>query len=139
MPGKFYAPLTVALIEEGNLEKDLQEEFAAQMREHVAFVKKYGEDADKSTSELVLKIKLKYDGEDGFSVKSTVDHKCPGRLPHVTRARLDVTEDGEEVIVVRRAGSDHNEPRQAKLATVDGRAIVDGEAVEAPAVKTLGK
>lgn len=121
-----HSPLTLDLIEEGRFMEHANEDLSKLMHALTEHVKKYGRDLSIGTkAQLNIKVVLKFEGRDvsDFSVLTTTELKLPGRPAEVTVAVAATEQTGEETLFVRNSGSAHDNPKQARLATDDGRAI----------------
>lgn len=127
--GKSFVPMQFRGIDEGRLAEALDEELATLARDHLSHIKKYEDDLPaKTKSILTLKITIEHNAEaseDGMhSIKGAITRTLPARPSSATLAIEDHEQlTGEQMLFTRTAGSDKTNPRQGKLATLDGRAI----------------
>jgi hypothetical protein len=130
-----FVPLTLQGLDEGEFLDDADAEFAALQKRLVAFVRQYGDKADKAVAELNIKLTIKCEDPQNnlCSVKSAFALKIPCRPASVSAAIMDSDPEGDEGLFVQRSGSSAGNPRQQKLATRDGRCVdmETGEPIEA--------
>lgn len=122
-----YDEITLAAIEEGRFRRDVDDALATCAQALLKNLRVYDDDgaSAKATFSVTLK-RLKSGGEDAFSLKTSVKLALPGRPDSLTLA----VQDGDQ-LVVRRSGSTEDSPRQAVLATQDGRAVLADGAAQA--------
>lgn len=130
-----YTPLTLPLIEEGQLMADLEAAFASLQAQLVAFREVYGDNARGAKATLALKIVLvsstNKDDPHTFGVKSTLHTSAPNRPATITIAQGDVNPDtGQPALFVRLEGSTEDPPRQAHLPLVEGQPVTEPAAGE---------
>ncbi len=135
-----FTPLSFSLIEEGELEKDLNDALAEVNKGLLDYRRKFGiEAANKAKGEVVLKIGVTCsDAKEGiYNIRGEVSKKIPTRPPRVTSAIADMEQDGVETLFTRRSGTTKDDPRQMRLATEAGEAIdpETGEKLEQPNVE----
>lgn len=121
-----YVPLTPALIDEGLFIEDMNQELASLQSGLVQFLKQYGEKAEKAVAKLTIEIALKVENvndEGAYSIKTTMKATLPKRPASVSIAMGGVDDHDRMALFVRKTGSDSDTPKQAKLATRDGRTI----------------
>jgi hypothetical protein len=123
-----FVPLTGQLIDEGEFLGDLNLELAELQNAIVQFCRLHGEKSKGAVGKLQVEIAIKVENPDdqGYSVKTTMKSVQPKRPATVSLAMGGTGDDGRQALFVRKSGSDDTQPRQMKLATKDGRAIVDG-------------
>lgn len=127
---KFCELDSLDLLEEGNFIAEANQALRDLSRALAAFRKEHGNAAKGSKAELKLAVVLKCENADQllFSIRTAIDRKLPTRPARVTTALETSADDETETLFVRLSGSDGSHPSQLKLATSDGREIVDGKA-----------
>jgi len=130
-----YEPVTLNQVEEGKFLEDLEHEFAALQNKLCLFANQYGERADKSVAELVIKLKLGcVSAKDGmYVIKSEIVQKTPPRPAHVSMAIQAEDDEGNLRLFAQPQGTADEDPHQTRLA-LDGNVIpetdTDGVIVE---------
>lgn len=132
MAATTFVPLTGQLIDEGEFLGDLNLELADLQNVIVQFCRLHGEKAKGAIAKLQVDIAIKVENPDdqAYSVKVAIKAQHPKRPASVSLAMGGTGDDGKQALFVRSSGSDDDNPRQLKLATRDGRAIVDGKPQE---------
>lgn len=123
--GKF-APLALELIDEGRYLKDVNLGIDKIVQAMIQYKKDHGKTAATGVkAELHCKLVLCFDGLDDsdFSVKGTTAVKMPGPPARTTRAIENEEQDGQPHLWVRASGGTNDSPRQAVIATHDGRTV----------------
>lgn len=116
-------PLQISKIDEGRFLKLLDGDLEKAVSELMEFVRLYPEHAEGAKAAVTAKVSLACESSEAYSVKTQVKIDVPGRPANVTMAIHEITQSGEEFLTVKPSGSDHNDPRQGKLCTDDGRGI----------------
>lgn len=129
--GKKFVPLSFALVDEGELARDVDEALADTSRELFAHRRRYGVEATaKAKAEVTIKVTIQAGVEDAdYSIKGSISKKVPGRPARTSIALQDRDDQHQETLFVRATGSDESSPRQGKLVTDRGEVIdqVTGE------------
>lgn len=127
--GSKFVPLTLELVDEGELVRDINAELADVQKRLIAFVKSHGDKALKSSAKLKIEIAIVCTNpnprDQAFAIKSQLSTMFPKRPASVSLAMAGDTQDDEPCLFVRQSGSDNTPPAQGKLATRDGREITD--------------
>lgn len=138
-----YRPLTLGLIEQGQLERDFNEEFLKVQQRLCAYVDAWGERAGKAKAEVTLKLTMVADRPEDFlfSVKGSITHKLPSRPARITSCFSDKGEDGQPCLFSRASGTTPGEVRQAVIFTDDGKPVdpATGEVMEPTTVLPAGE
>jgi len=134
-----FKPLTLDLIEEGTLKRDLEEQLENLQRALCVYVEEHGAQAEKAVATLKLTIKIRCESVDdnAFSVTGKIDKQIPTRPARSTLAIMDHDENERPTLFAQASGTSRTDPKQGKLMTDDGRAIdpATGE-VAAPKAKS---
>lgn len=123
---KNFKPLTFGMIEEGKLAVDLDEQLEKLHRAMGRYLEENGEDAQKATATLTLKIKIRCeDAKEGvFGVAGNIGIALPARPARSTMAIKDLDENGDACLFARASGTTVDaDPRQMKLVTNKGEPI----------------
>lgn len=142
MGSKFTALRKLSQIEEGELERSLNEKIESEAQYLIGHTRRYGISAT-AKHKCVIQLSITIEPGDGrrggkggveeaedYLVSGKITTKRPGRPTRMTRVIHEQEQTGEDVLFVRASGSDEGDPRQMKLATRDGRAV-DPETGEA--------
>jgi hypothetical protein len=141
MGTKFAALKKLKQIEEGELERSLNEAIERESQFFIGHTRQYGI-ASTSKHKCTIQLTITIEPGDGrrvvhgreeaedYLVTGKITTKRPGRPTRTTRAVHEQEQTGEDVLFVRASGGDDSNPRQLKLSTKDGRAI-DPETGEA--------
>ena len=125
-----FVPLTIDLVEEGELISDFNDSFRDLQTALIDYVAKHGENAEKAKAVITLKVTLGVASvhDDQFTVASSLNVTMPKRPTRASLALSAVDDDGVPSLFARASGTTKEEPRQQRLCTEDGRAIgTDGE------------
>lgn len=122
---KRFVPLTFGLIDEGELQTSLDEEFTEVSKALIDHVMEYEDAAVKARAELHLKVAITWDGTN-YLVTHKVKTTRPGRPTRATRADMSAEQTGEPSLFVLSSGSSEDDPKQLKFAARDGR-LIDGD------------
>jgi len=95
----------------------------------------YGLKAIGCSAEMTLKVKVKHTKgdnptNDAYEISSEIKTNLPDPPKAVSTAMGGLTQDGKHTLIVRSSGGDDGDPSQLKLATRDGRTVVDGEVID---------
>jgi hypothetical protein len=123
---KKFKELQFALMNEGSLAVDLDNEIKEASIKLVDFAKKWGEDAAKGVTakiNLVITLKNENPADGVYSCKGRVSSTVPTRPARLSVAIAEENEDGQPSLFVRGSGSTADSPRQTVLSTKDGRAV----------------
>lgn len=115
--GKNFIPLTLGLVEQGDLLDECNKEFQRTQRRLCAFVDHFGEKAKGATAELTIKLKIKCESVDDrvFGIEGTYQAKLPQRPARNTKAIQITEDDGTAMLFVRDTGSTPGNPNQLHL------------------------
>lgn len=122
---KAFVPIRLALVEEGELAKDVDQALQDASKSLLHHVRRHDEDK-KASAEVTLKIRFSVgDPELGtYEIKSSISQKLPGRPSVITKAMEGQDPGGPDTLfVVRPSGSDGAHPAQKKFSTNDGRPV----------------
>lgn len=129
-----FIPVTLDLIDEGEFVEGINAELEKATQAITAYCREHGDKAHKAKAKLKIEIEMcVVNAADGaYSIKNTIKTEHPGRPSSVSLAVGGEDERGQGTLFVRGSGSDQHHPRQAKLATRDGRVIdpVSGEPLD---------
>jgi hypothetical protein len=122
---KTFREATLALIDEGELLAEAEEQFASLQRRMAGYARLWRDAARGAKATLTLKLTVKVEDptEGMFSVRGETVARVPSRPAHVTSAISAAGEGGEEVLMCRASGTANDNPCQRRLFTQDGRAI----------------
>lgn len=118
--GKSFVPLTLGLLEQGDLLDECNKEFQRLQRELCKFVDHYADRAKGAEATLTLKIKIKCESvEDGvYGIDASYSTKLPARPSRNTKAIQVTEENGVSMLCVRDTGSTPGDPSQLHLPLV---------------------
>jgi hypothetical protein len=136
-----FKELTLELVDEGRLLKDLNGTIKEGMRKLIEFKRNHGKDKAKGSKAVItLTLSMQFDGQDehDFSVKGAIAQKLPSRPSSVSKAMETEGDDGELTLFVRASGSTEDHPLQGVLTTKEG-AVVDPKTGEVIETKAKGK
>jgi len=119
-----FATLTLDLIDEGRLAGQLEEKIREAQVAIIDHLDRYGGKAEKAKAKVGLEVQMVcVDPEERtFAVIGQVKISLPKPPQSATLARAD-RDDDLPVLLVRKSGSTHDNPRQGVLATKDGRTV----------------
>ena len=126
-----FAALTLDLIDEGRLAAQLEEKIREAQVAIIDHLDRYEGKAEKAKAKVGLEVEMVcVDPEERtFAVLGQVKIALPKPPQSATLALADRDEEHLPVLLVRKSGSTHDNPRQGVLATKDGR-TVDSETGE---------
>lgn len=129
-----FKPLSLELIGEGKMMVRANEELLRLQKAMIDFMKEHGKDV-KCSAKLVMEVTLMRDpkmGDDTVGVIDKIKATLPTRPAGATLALAGESQTDEPCLLVRSTGSSNDSPRQAILATSDGRAVdpATGEVIE---------
>ncbi|MEL6109854.1 MAG: hypothetical protein AAFU85_27915 [Planctomycetota bacterium] len=126
-----FVPITLDLIDEGELKEQIEEGIAEAAKVLRAYRIKYGDDAKKAVASVKVKIGFCcVDPTQGLTaIVWDVDVARPKRPANLTSAMDMYDAEGRPALLVKAGGSDDEDPRQMKFSTADGR-DVDAETGE---------
>ena len=124
-----YVPMSLELIDEGELLNELEHAVQQAGRSLAHFVDTRKDDAKGATCEVTLKLKLKCsDPEMGVIAAShQVVVKPPQSPSRTTLMLVSETQDGKPGVLVKDGGSDEGDPRQLKFPKGSYKDTNDGE------------
>ena len=129
-------PLGLQLIEEGLFLQQADADLRGLERELVAFRREHGKLAVGAKAKLTVEITLTCAKEDdnAYYIKALTKKAMPARPANVTVGIAGETDEDGDCLFVRASGSTPDSPKQAALATQDGRTIdpETGEVVGVP-------
>jgi len=113
-----FKQLSLALIEEGDLLRDFDDEFYRIQNRLMLHVQKHGDKSLKAKATINLKIELSVTNpDDGItvSIQGKVSSKLPDRPVTPTIAVGDETSEGKPTLACRTFGTSYDSPKQATL------------------------
>lgn len=124
MPAPSFAsfqPVTLELIEEGNLLQDLNAELDRVQRQLCHYVDKHGSKAEKASASVSLKVTLRCESIEDYrySIKGEVGSKLPNRPPRLSLAMQLEDEPGQPCLFARAPGTSETHPRQSTIFSPD--------------------
>ena len=122
---KKFVPLTLSLIEEGELIADFNESFRDLQTALIDYAAKHGEEAAKAKATITLKVSIAVASvhDDQFAVSALLNVTMPRRPAKSSLALSATDDDGVPTLFARASGTTKDEPRQHRLCTDDGRTI----------------
>ena len=122
--------VTLALIEQGQLQKDFDKEMSTAVRGMAEYVRKYSLRAEGAVAEVTMKVKVKCvkaeaDGSSQFAILGEVTSKKPARPKVGTLAisgSLDEKDENRSLFCLA-SGTNVDSPNQMKICTDQGVAI----------------
>lgn len=129
MSSKQFEPLTLGLVEQGDLLDESNRAFQDMHRQLCRFVEHYGERAKGAAAEMTITIKLKCESVDDrvFGVEGTYKTKMPSRPARNTKAIQVTEDDGTTMLMVRSSGSTPGDPNQLHLPIAEASPVTGTE------------
>ena len=120
-----YAPLELALIEEGQFIDRINSDLSHIQQDLLSFVEEHADRAKGAKAVLTIQITLACENptDGGYSIKALTKKTVPNRPASVSLCFGDEKDDGTPSLFVRKSGSDESIPQQGKLATDAGKTI----------------
>lgn len=123
-----FKELTLGLIDEGNLYKQAEIEFADLQHQLIGFVNKHGEVSEGTKAKLTISLEVKVvkAKDKVFTCSSSIKKALPNPPAVHTMVLGGESQTEKMSLFCRKTGSTADSPQQSILATEDGKTVDHG-------------